>query len=334
MVRIDMALQAGLAGGVGMSVAAVVLAVLCRRWRSGAEIRSFRRGFGAAAGQLGSSDAAVRLAGVYALVNLADEMSAFDRRQQCIDVLCGYLRLPVARDPHDRAADEVRRTILDALAERLQAGAQLSWSRHSFDFRRAQFIDVDFAGAIFAGHSVAFDDAVFLGGYCGFAKSRFTGETVSFTGTRFESGTTSFGAAVFAADRHAFDRAIFSGRTTMFGGAAFRSGQVSFASASFLAQSSTSFIGAVFSGADVSFSRALFASNKTAFDMAEFGEGGRVTFLGASFVGDRTSFAWPRKWANVSVDWARQAALMPASVRPRRWPPLPANHAPAATSTR
>ncbi|MFQ6394944.1 hypothetical protein ACLMAJ_15950 [Nocardia sp. KC 131] len=49
--------------------------------------------FGAAATQLGATDVAVRIAGVYAMAGVADESDGL-RRQQCIDVLCGYLRLP------------------------------------------------------------------------------------------------------------------------------------------------------------------------------------------------------------------------------------------------
>ncbi|MGY2010750.1 hypothetical protein ACW9HC_27535 [Nocardia gipuzkoensis] len=49
--------------------------------------------FGAAAAQLGATDVAVRIARVYAMAGAADESDGL-RRQQCIDVLCGYLRLP------------------------------------------------------------------------------------------------------------------------------------------------------------------------------------------------------------------------------------------------
>jgi hypothetical protein len=49
--------------------------------------------FGAAAAQLGGQDVAVRIARVYAMAGVADESTGL-RRQQCIDVLCGYLRLP------------------------------------------------------------------------------------------------------------------------------------------------------------------------------------------------------------------------------------------------
>ena len=77
------------AGGVG---AAVALVVAYRRQRDVEQGRFVER-FGAAAAQLGDHDVAVRIAGVYAMAGVADESTGL-RRQQCIDVLCGYLRLP------------------------------------------------------------------------------------------------------------------------------------------------------------------------------------------------------------------------------------------------
>ena len=53
--------------------------------------------FAAAAEQLGHERAAIRLAGVYALGRLADDWP--DQQQVCIDVLCGYLRLPTTPSP-------------------------------------------------------------------------------------------------------------------------------------------------------------------------------------------------------------------------------------------
>ena len=58
--------------------------------------------FATAAGQLGGDKPpAVRLAGVYAMAGLADDWP--ENRQTCIDVLCGYLRMPDEPDPGDDA---------------------------------------------------------------------------------------------------------------------------------------------------------------------------------------------------------------------------------------
>src|SRR5215472_16969002 len=55
--------------------------------------RTLNERFATAAGQLGGDKPpAVRLAGVYAMAGLADDWE--ENRQTCVDVLCGYLRLP------------------------------------------------------------------------------------------------------------------------------------------------------------------------------------------------------------------------------------------------
>ncbi|MFI5828370.1 hypothetical protein ACIA6C_14015 [Streptomyces sp. NPDC051578] len=59
--------------------------------------RAFTDRFGAAADQLGADQPAARMAGAYAMARLADEWR--HERQTCIDVLCGYLRMPHAPDP-------------------------------------------------------------------------------------------------------------------------------------------------------------------------------------------------------------------------------------------
>jgi hypothetical protein len=79
------------------AVIAVALVVVYRRQKD-AERAHFAQRFGAASTQLGESDTAVRIAGVYAIAAAADESPVFARRQQCIDVLCGYLRLPYEPD--------------------------------------------------------------------------------------------------------------------------------------------------------------------------------------------------------------------------------------------
>ena len=62
--------------------------------------RTLNERFATAAGQLGSDKPPeVRLAGVYAMAGLADDWP--ENRQTCVDVLCGYLRMPYEPDPGD-----------------------------------------------------------------------------------------------------------------------------------------------------------------------------------------------------------------------------------------
>src|SRR6478735_9212335 len=167
------------AGGVG---AAAALVVAYRRQRDVEQGRFVER-FSAAAAELGDRDVAVRIAGVYAMAGVADESTGL-RRQQCIDVLCGYLRLPYSPElgsshqsklvlTEPRAADdgsplegghqerhleyrqndkEVRATIVREIAEHLR-DHEYSWSACDFDFCTAHLEDVDFSNAVFGGIS-------------------------------------------------------------------------------------------------------------------------------------------------------------------------------------
>ena len=66
-----------------------------------ADAKAFSDRFTVVANQIGSEKAPVRLAGVYAMAQLADEWGRTDspQRQTCIDVLCAYLRLPWLAGP-------------------------------------------------------------------------------------------------------------------------------------------------------------------------------------------------------------------------------------------
>ncbi|WP_177309217.1 hypothetical protein [Streptomyces sp. ok210] len=86
-----------------------------------------------AAEQLGHDQAAVRLAGVYALARLADDWQ--EQRQVCIDVLCAYLRMPYEPDPtangHKTGEREVRQTIIRVIRDHLQEpDAATAWCPH------------------------------------------------------------------------------------------------------------------------------------------------------------------------------------------------------------
>src|SRR5215468_3257450 len=91
--------------------------------------RTLNERFATAAEQLGSDKPpAVRLAGVYAMAGLADDWE--ENRQTCVEVLCGYLRMPYEPDPGDqapeperlafRASYEVRRTVIRVITAHLR----------------------------------------------------------------------------------------------------------------------------------------------------------------------------------------------------------------------
>ncbi|WP_158607960.1 pentapeptide repeat-containing protein [Nocardia panacis] len=230
ITRVALTIVAGV-GGV------VALVIAYRRQRDIEQSRFVER-FGAAASQLGAADVAVRIAGVYAMAGAADQSDGL-RRQQCIDVLCGYLRLPYVPDhgssgrtklvttiPRAEGGEteehveyrqndrEVRRTILRVIADHLLTEAEYCWSTSNFDFRTAHLEGVVFDAVTFSGLAW-FDEATFAGparfdkatfaGPAGFDRATFTGPAV-FNGATF-CDRTRFSEVTFN------DRAEFRGAT-------------------------------------------------------------------------------------------------------------------------
>lgn len=136
-----------------------------------------------AAGQLGHERAAVRLAGVYAMSRLADDWP--DQRQQCVDVLCAYIRLPVAEQ---QGSEEkvVRRTILDEIASptAVDKPPRQSWSALRLDLsnsriddfhaRNSKFENLSLEGARLNGN-VSFSETV-LSGLLNIGSARIRGD--------------------------------------------------------------------------------------------------------------------------------------------------------------
>ncbi|MGX1774442.1 pentapeptide repeat-containing protein [Nocardia brasiliensis] len=268
------------AGGVG---GAVALVVAYRRQRDLESARFIER-FGAAATQLGSPYTAVRIAGVYAMAVVADE-STGERRQQCIDVLCGYLRLPYSPDTganHQTGRDRkdtstadveiedhfqylqndkvVRQTIVRVIAAHLRDHDN-NWSNNNFDFTTAHFEDADFHVVRFSGIT-RFEEATFTG------PARFGGTTFSGP-ARFDratfTDTARFGGATFI-DTARFSEATFSGPAE-FGRATFTD--------------TAGFSGAAFT--DTTWFREATFSSAAWFEEATFT--GAATFDGTTFSG-------------------------------------------------
>jgi uncharacterized protein YjbI with pentapeptide repeats len=286
--------------------------------------RTLNERFAAAAGQLGDDKPpAVRLAGVYAMAGLADDWP--ENRQTCIDVLCGYLRLPYEPDPGENvsrpdrlafgASREVRHTVIRVITAHLQAdmAEAKSWQGLDFDFTDVVFDGGSFAGAVFSGGMVSFSHAEFSGGTVSFRRARFPGGTVNFYAARFSGGTVNFNDARFSGGKVYFSHAEFSGGTVSFSGAEFSGGTddplsgVVFFRARFsgsrvnlgavFAGGRVRFAGAVFSGGMVDFSRAPFLDGTVSFSRAEF-VGGRVDFSTARFVGGTVDFADVGDWSS------------------------------------
>ena len=187
--------------------------------------RTLNERFATAAGQLGDDKPpTVRLAGVYAMAGLADDWP--ENRQTCVDVPCGYLRLPYEPDPGEgapvperlafRASRENRHTVIRFITAHLSGDATVSWHGLDFDFTGVVFDGGDFGGAEFSGGTVLFNGA------------EFSGDAVYFTGAKFSGGTVDFSVAEFSGGTVVFGRAEFSGGTFSFSAARFSGGTVSF----------------------------------------------------------------------------------------------------------
>ncbi|MEV6279115.1 pentapeptide repeat-containing protein [Nocardia sp. NPDC051832] len=301
-------------------VGGVVALVIAYRRQRDLEQSRFVERFGTAAAQLGATDVAVRIAGVYAMAGVADESDGL-RRQQCIDVLCGYLRLPyspelggnhqtkrVQKQPrwpdggdnedhfeyrqNDR---EVRATIVRVIADHLRPTAEYSWSTSNFDFRTAHLEDVDLTEATFSG-DVLFGGATFSGdawfGGTSFARAAQFEKTTFFGVAWFEGATFSedamFDGASFAGGGRFTLARFFS--NAWFNSASFtaaaRFEQAKFGDAALFNEvkfsGSTGFGGVTFIG-EAWFVGTMFTED-TVFEGAAFSKQSR--FDGASFFGD------------------------------------------------
>jgi uncharacterized protein YjbI with pentapeptide repeats len=258
-------------------------------------IRTLNERFAMAAGQLGNDkSAAVRLAGVYAMAALADDWGFSKANQQaCVDVLCGYLRMPYERligekdsVPEQlafRASREVRGTVIRVITAHLREDAAVSWQGLNFDFTGAVFDRSSFHGAEFSGGTVSFAYARFSGGTVNFYEAEFSGAVVHFTGAKFTGGGPEFLFAKFTGGTVDFVDADFAGGTVNFGGAKFSGGTVSFNLTKF-------------SGGIVNFSLAEFSGGTVHFARAWF-SGSRVLFADAKFTGGTVDFTDPMDWS-------------------------------------
>ena len=259
--------------------------------------RTLNERFATAAGQLGSDKpSAVRLAGVYAMAGLADDWP--ENRQTCVDVLCGYLRMPYEPDPGQdateperlafRASQEVRHTVIRVITPHLKEDATVSWQGLNFDFTGVVFDSGDFNGVRFSSGTVSFDGAKFSRRrLISFTGVEFSGARVHFDGAEFSDGYVSFVKAKFSDGYVSFNGAKFSGHSVSFDSARFSGGKVDFSFAKF-PSGLVSFNHARFSGGVVDFSSAKFSGALVSFDGAKFSDG--AVDFGAEFSDGSVSF--------------------------------------------
>ena len=140
------------------------------------------------------------------MAGLADDWE--ENRQTCVDVLCGYMRMPYEPDPGEdapglqrlafRASREVRLTLIRVITAHLQDDAAVSWQDLTFDFTGVVFDGGDFSFAQFSSGTVSFRDAEFSGGAVYFSGAHFSGGTVDFSFAHFSGGMVGFSGAHFS----------------------------------------------------------------------------------------------------------------------------------------
>jgi hypothetical protein len=241
------------AGAIGAILGASIAGVIgfASSWYSLRKqgLHALNERFATAAEKLGDAEAAARLAGVYAMAGLADDWK--EQRQTCIDVLCGYTRLPYQATPAQPQSPpgqpdykigerEVRLAILRTVRDHLRKGAKYSWQGCIFRFHRAVFDGgnlsyivmssgyMSFYHAKFVGHTLDLRHAVFAGGNTSFQEAEFldgtvdlryadfsTGSKVTFPGCKIVAGKVDVRHAKFSGGIVDFATVAFSGNGTI-----------------------------------------------------------------------------------------------------------------------
>ncbi|MGH3831030.1 MAG: pentapeptide repeat-containing protein [Pseudonocardiaceae bacterium] len=297
-----------------------------------------------AADQLGSEQAPVRLAGLYALERLAH--STVEHRQTMVDVICAYLRMPYtppqpssyrspgparrrrtltdrpphatptsrgSRHEHAQQERQVRLTAQDILFRNLRVVAQRRrrwWHRTPPPVAPTwPGIRLNLTGALLLEFSLKECQL----DYANFTRAQFTGGT-DFADAQFTGGTD-FEGAQFTGGTY-----FWSARVS--GGANFKDAQftdgVSFQYAQFTGETSFE---------DVRFTDGAYFAGTRFNGETYFGNvrlTGETYFVGAQFTGE-TSFEDVRFTGGANFEGARVAsAAGPGSVWPPGWTTRPA----------
>ncbi|MGH3831330.1 MAG: pentapeptide repeat-containing protein [Pseudonocardiaceae bacterium] len=304
--------RTGLITALGALGAAGGLAYTARTFRL-SQVAHLTGRFQSVSKQMGDDDPMVRVAGIHAMAQLADEWPG--QRQTCIDVLCAFLRVNSTRSDDLR---QERRTTLRIIKEHLrQEHGRVSWQECEFDLTGAVLKEADFSEFTFAGARFIFDKVQFEEGVS-FDKSIFTGGCVSFRGAKLlkPKSRVSFVKALFRGGKVVFDGVTFGDGEVHFDNAVFGSlCLVTFKDAQLGAGGSVYFTGATAQGPGLSFADASFCPSEKSslvefdrvtfsetvhFDRAKFQDdvnfgnatltGANLIFTGAELIGGRVSF--------------------------------------------
>jgi hypothetical protein len=275
------------------------------------QVKLFNERFATAASQLGSTTPAVSIAGAYAMAGLADDWD--DKRQMCIDVLCGFLRLPYSVQPAGATADdaqsslasqrEVRNTVVSIIRGHLATDASVSWSPHNFDFTGAVFDGADLSDAIFRGHDVIFESVHVVGKGLKLTRAKFLGDYVWFGYSKFEKTHINLMATEFRGIWVSFSGCKFINCDIFLHSALVDGGKLVFPMAAFDRDSRVSFEKGSIRSGEISFEGAKVEGS---VDFSEFGfEGGQVNLGGATWLKQPTFDDWDSPPSPLNMPQAR-----------------------------
>ncbi|WP_157940114.1 pentapeptide repeat-containing protein [Arthrobacter ruber] len=268
---------------------------------SASGVTELRARFTTAAEQLGHEQAAVRLAGVYAMTALADDwfhVSNKNEQKVCVDVLCAYLRMPYSPDSAKPGEREVRLTIINVIRDHLMRPGEFStnWCNISMNFTGATFDGGIFDDAVFKGR-INFDKTKFVGGTVTFDRAQFAGGIVTFDETQFSAGTVTFNETQFTAGTVTFNKTQFVGSTVIFEKAQFTRNaplprpwsKIAPSLGPWLISNFEFLRETEFAGCKVHFDEANFAAGIVTFKEVFFSTG-EVSFSKALFTGSTVTF--------------------------------------------
>lgn len=225
-LKLVLAIVAGIGGIVALTVA-----YRRQRHNEAAEKREdtrlFTERFVKASEQLGHDSPRVRIAGSYAIAELADDWVL--GRQMCVDVLCAYLRLPYENPGGGER--EVRRTLFRIIRNHLRPEARwgrVKWWDCRFSFEGAEIDNGDLSRIHLSGDgNMNFYGVRFTGGFH-FSEVRLNGAPVWFTKASFGGDYVTFDGADFGGSKVSFDEADFAGANITFENLIFDPGSVTF----------------------------------------------------------------------------------------------------------
>lgn len=240
------------------------------------ETRLLNERFGAAAAQLASDQAGLRIAGVYSMAQLADDWD--EGRQQCIDVLCAHIRRgrpPADADPqvvHDDR--DFRLTIARLITAHLADGAEHGWSDRVFDF----------TGATFDGEE--FKRVTLDGGTMSFVGARFEGAGLDLFEIKVRRGLLDFRRADLSGGPLGLELSVLSGGEVDFSEARFGGSRIDLRRCGIAGDAKLYFCRARFDAGEIDFTDARFVGGEADFRDVDRA-GTRFELRGSTVVGTR-----------------------------------------------